>query len=340
MTILELDLGYLASQEQYSPSELLKFAQLAEKAGFQSVWTSDHFHPWIHSNSQSGFAWTWLGAVGATTKGVRIGTGVTCPIFRYNPAIVAQAFATMDSMFPGRVFIGVGTGEALNEVPVGYPWPEMTERRERLIEAIRIIKLLWSNNRVNFSGKYYHLRKASLYTRPKSKISLYVAASGLKVAEIAGMYSDGLLTLPFEDDYIKGKLFPAFEKGARKVNRDPSLIPRLAELWLSYDEDYDAALRSCRFWAACLLPFLFTAAIYDPKEIEQYSNYVTDDMIAKSWCIATSPEEQIKLAERFIKLGFSNLHFCSSSPNEEEFIRVCGTNVLPYLKESYENVRR
>ncbi|MDG6998715.1 MAG: TIGR03557 family F420-dependent LLM class oxidoreductase [Nitrososphaerota archaeon] len=332
---MKLELGYLASQEQYSPSELLRFAQLAAKVGFQSIWTSDHFHPWIHTKSQSGFAWTWLGALGATTNAVKFGTGVTCPLFRYNPAIVAQAFATMDSMFPGRVFLGVGTGEALNEVPMGYTWPEMSERRERLIEAIKIIKLLWSGNRVNFDGEYYKMKKASLYTRPKSKIPLYVAASGPKMAEVAGIYSDGLLTLPFDDKYIKDQLLAPFDDGARKAGRDPSLLPRLAEVWISYHRDYDKALKSCRFWAATLLPFMFTAAIYDPKEIEQYSGYVSDEAIAKSWCIATSPEDQIRCAERFIRLGFSDLHFSSSSPNEEEFIRVCGTKVLPYLKNTY-----
>jgi coenzyme F420-dependent glucose-6-phosphate dehydrogenase len=191
-----LKIGYLAPMEQYQPLPMLQYTMAAEKAGFDSIWVSDHFHPWFHNNAAGGFAWVWMAAAAERTNSVEIGTAVTCPILRYNPAIVAQAFATLACMYPNRIFLGLGTGEAMNEVPVGCEWPKFAERVERLEESIRIMKLLWNENFVTFNGKYYKLRKANLYTKPKSPPPIFVASTGARVAEIAGRHADGLLTVP------------------------------------------------------------------------------------------------------------------------------------------------
>ncbi len=323
--------------EQYDPETLLQRAVLAEKHGFERIISSDHFHPWAHTNASGGFAWVWLAAAAERTESVRIGTEVTAPILRYNPAIVAQAFATLGFMYPGRVFLGVGLGEAMNEVPVGYDWPSVEKRVERLEEAIRVIRMLWTDDFVSFTGKFYRLKKARLYTKAKSPVPLFVATSGPKVAEIAGKYADGLLTTPLaegDDRHYREKLFPALERGARLAGRDPSSIVKAIEVPVSYHEDFEKALESCRFWAATTLPAMLRYEIYDPREIEEHGKMVDLRKLAKIWIISNDIEEHIRRAREYIKLGFSIIYFQSSSPDEEKFIETYGKKVLPHLKTS------
>ena len=335
---LPLRIGYTVAHEQYHPTKLLEFAVAAEKEGFDSVWSSDHFHPWFHTNAAGGFAWVWMAAAAERTKRVQYGTGVTCPLFRYNPAIVAQAFATLGYMYPGRIFLGIGTGEAMNEVPVGYSWPGFKERTQRLEEAIQMMKLLWTQDWVTFKGRYYHLKKANLYTKPESAIPLYVAASGPTIARLAGKYGDGFLTLPFPEDHYREVLFPALEEGAKEAGRDPSRIDKAIEVYVSYGESYDEALASVRCWAGTLLPFVFKYPIADPREIESYGRLVGDKQLTEVWLIGTSPEEHIKWLEKYIRLGFRNLHITSSSPNDLKTIQMYGKQVLSYLRSTYGNL--
>jgi len=328
--------GYYAPQEQYHPMQLLKHVVLAEKNGFDAVWTSDHFHPWINSNAHCGFPWTFLAVAADRTQHMAVGTGVTCPTLRYNPAIVAHAFATLASMYPNRVFLGLGTGEAVNEVPPGCTWPNLKERIERLEEAIKVLKLLWTKSFVTFKGKYYTLNKANLYTKPEKPIPIYVAASGPKVARIAGRDADGLVTVPFfEPQYLRDVLFNSAREGARSAGKDPSKLEFIMDYGVSYDEDYDKALASCRFWKGPILPAVFKYAISDPREIEEYANLISDDVLASRWFIATTPEEHIKNIERLIELGFTQVAVQSSSPDEKKFIEMFGAKVLPYLKDKF-----
>jgi coenzyme F420-dependent glucose-6-phosphate dehydrogenase len=328
--------GYLASLEQYSPTQLLDRAVLAEKYGFDTVVASDHFYPWSGTDTPCSFAWVWLAAAAERTKKAVIGSEVTSPILRYNPAIVAQAFATLAILYPNRVSIAVGTGEALNEVPVGYDWPPFKERVERLEEAISVMKLLWrSDKAISFKGEYYRLNKAKLYTKPRNRIPLYVAANGPTVAQIAGKHADGLLTVAASPDHYRDTLFPAFEKSVNAAGKDLRSMQKIVEITVSYDEDYDKALQSCRYWKACQIPAVFKYAIYDPKEIEEYGKLVGDELIAKNFIVATTPEEHIKKIENYIKLGFTQVIIMSSSPNEENCVRMYGENVLPYLRETY-----
>lgn len=328
-------IGYAAHHEQYSPTQLLENAVRAEQGGFDSIWTSDHFHPWVHTNSQCGFAWVWMASAAERTKRVKIGTAVTCPTLRYNPAIVAQAFATLGSLYPDRIFLGLGTGEALNEMPVGCEWPSFKERAERLEEAIKVIDALWTNQRVTFRGKYYSLRKATLYTRPEKKVPVYVAGNGSTVAQIAGKYADGFITsgtLPQE--HYAGVLFPALEKGASSVGRDPAEIERVAEVFVSYSDSFEEALASARFWAATLLPTIWWKyPIYDPLEIEACGEQVGDEQLAKKWCISSHPEDHVKNLERLIKCGFNHIYISSFSPNEGETIDFYAKKVLPCFKQ-------
>jgi len=330
-----LRVGLSTAHEQHQPTELLEFAVAAEKAGFDSIWSSDHFHPWFHTNAAGGFAWVWTAAAAEKTKRIQYGTGVTCPLFRYNPAIVAQAFATLGYMYPNRIFLGIGTGEAMNEVPLGYSWPGFKERVQRLEESIRVMKLLWTKEWVTFKGRYYNLKKANLYTKPEKPVPLYVAASGATVTRIAGKYADGFLTLPFPENHYRDVLFPALEDSAKNAGRDPSEIDKAIEVYVSYGSDYDVALASVRCWAGTMLPWVFKYPIADPREIEAHGRLVGDKQLKEAWLIGTTPEEHIKWIEKYIKLGFRNLHITSSSPNDIKTIEMYGKNILPYLKTTY-----
>lgn len=289
----------------------------------------------MHTGAKCGFAWVWFGSLGERTNRVTFGTAITAPTIRYHPAIVAQAFATLDDMYPGRVFIALGTGEAMNELPLGLNWPRFKERAERLEEAIKIMRLLWTKEFANFRGKYYRLSGANLYTKPQKPIPIYVAANGPKVAEMAGRYADGFLTLPFPDSHYKDVLFPALDKGAREAGRDPSKIEKLMELQMAYDEDYDKAVEAARWWAPTVMPIFFKAPISDPREIEAHGKLVSEEGLLTGWFISSSIDEHIKNIERYIRLGFTNIHLQSSSPDESKVIRTLGRKVLPYLRDTY-----
>ena len=189
-----LKLGYKASAEQFGPTELLQFSRLAEQSGFDSVFISDHFQPWKHHGGHAPFSLAWLGALGALTSRITIGTSVMTPTFRYHPAVVAQAFATLGVMFPDRIVLGVGTGESLNEVPsTGMAWPDFKERFARLREAVTLMRRLWTEERVTFEGQYYRTQDATIYDRPATPVPIYVAAAGALIAKYAGRMGDGLI---------------------------------------------------------------------------------------------------------------------------------------------------
>jgi coenzyme F420-dependent glucose-6-phosphate dehydrogenase len=332
---MKLKIGYYASTEEFSPHQILEYSVLAEKAGFDDVWISDHFHPFVHTGSNCGFPWVILSAIGERTREVRFGTGVTAPILRYNPAIVAQAFATLGVMYPDRVFLGLGTGEAVNELPVGCRWPSFSERAHMLEEAIQVIKLLWTGEFVNFKGRYYRLRKANLYTRPTRPIPLYLASWGPTVARLSGKYADGHITLPSEPEHLRTVLLPAIEKGAKEAGRDPRSVEMILEMGASYDEDYERAVQACRIRGYGALPILFKYPIFDPREIEDQVKRLSLEAISTVWMIGTSPEDFIKRIEVCVRQGFSEIHFQSTSPDEKKFIKLFGEEVIPYLKSVY-----
>jgi coenzyme F420-dependent glucose-6-phosphate dehydrogenase len=329
-----LRFGWKAGTEQYPPEELLDYAIAAEQAGFDSVEASDHFHPWAEKG-QACFVWTWLGAVAARTRSIMIGTGVTCPIFRYHPAIVAQAAATLACLAPGRTFLGVGTGEALNEYSATGEWPDYKTRRERLAEAIELMRKLWSGDKVTHRGIHYQTRQAKLYTRPDKRIPIYIAAMVANSARFAGRYGDALITVGGEDPETYNKIFENFASGALETGNDASRMPRMVELAVAYTDDAESAIR-CRkeYWAGTFIPALFTERIYTPAMSEQNGSVVGADTIRQAVCISADPEEHVRFAQRYIDIGFDHLIFHSAGPDQRGFIEAYGKEVLPRLRRA------
>lgn len=330
---MRVQFGYRAEAEGHQPNDLLRYASLAQKAGFDFIPISDHFQPWFHTHAACPFAWSWISAAAATIPSVRFGTIVTSPIGRYHPAVIAQAFATMDSMFPGRVFIALGTGEAMNGSPLGYPWPKFAERLERVKESIEIMRQLWTSDFVNYSGTYYTLTGANLYTKPRTKIPIYVAENGPHAATLVGKYADGYATVDPVKENIK-HLWPIIDQAAREVGRDASKLSKNVELLVSYSKNYDEALASARRWKSALIPNILNLPIADPRELEQRGNEISDSELAKVWTITTDPEDIVKKVQSATDLGYDEIQLHSASPSEEEFLEMCDKELLPHLKEN------
>jgi coenzyme F420-dependent glucose-6-phosphate dehydrogenase len=242
-------------------------------------------------------------------------------------------------MYPGRIFLGLGTGEAVNEIPPGCKWPSFRQRVRMLEEAVQVIQLLWTQEFVNFKGRYYRLRKANLYTKPKVPVPLYLASWGPTVAQLTGKYANGHITLPSPPKHYQDILFPAVRKGAEATGRDPKSIEMIMEMGVSYDEDYDKAIQSCKTRGYAALPMLFKYPIHDPREIEDAVKRVSLEAISTSgWQIGNEIEDIIRKIESYIKLGFSEIHIESASPDEGKFIKLMGEKVIPYLKSTYREV--
>ena len=241
--VAELKLGYKASAEQFAPRELVELAVAAEAHGMDSATVSDHFQPWRHEGGHAPFSLAWMTAVGERTKRLVLGTSVLTPTFRYNPAVIAQAFATMGCLYPDRIFLGVGTGEALNEIATGYEgeWPEFKERYARLRESVKLMRELWLGDRVDFEGEYYKTKGASIYDVPEGGIPIYIAAGGPQVAKYAGRAGDGFIcTSGKGEELYKDKLIPAMKEGAEAAGKDPDDVDRMIEIKISYDTDPEA----------------------------------------------------------------------------------------------------
>jgi len=329
----DVKFGYFAAHEQYDPVTLLEFAAAASKQGFDTIWSSDHFQPWFHTGGHAGFAWVWLAALGERTKGTKFGTAATVPI-RYRPAIVAQAFATLAVMYGDRVFVALGSGEALNEVPAGAIWPRFAHRAGMVEEACHIMRQLWAGEVVNFQGSHFQIKQARLYTRPRKPIPLYIASHGPALAKLAGRIADGYLTLPVGKRHIQDVLLPEVEKGAREVGRDPSEIEKVIEIEVSFDDDYEKAVKGCRRWAGTLVPG--SVNMIDPQQIENEGRRISRERLTQTWVIATSPEHIIKATEDYLHMGFRHVQFLSASPDENRFIDVVSRKVLRYLRDSWK----
>lgn len=310
-------------------------------------------HPWSHNGGFGNFTWVWIAAAAERTKNMKFITGVTAAIYRYNPAIIAQAFASLDVLYPRRIGLGIGTGEAMNEVSVGFDWPSADTRLERTTESIQIIKKLWnkgsvsgdngkeirlSNNNknnngfVNFNGQYFKLKNAKLYTPPSTNIPLYMAASGKEAIQTAGRLTDGLITTSKPNNC--NEVFDLFNKAAKEVGKDPNILEKIAKPKISYSEDYDKAFKSCEFWRTSQIDDAFDRDINDPRILEKTAKEeVSDDDLRKSILIITSIEDLIKPIEEYFNAGFTQVYTHSTSPNEIEFIKKFANKVLPYFEE-------
>jgi coenzyme F420-dependent glucose-6-phosphate dehydrogenase len=328
-----LKIGWKAGAEQFTPGDLLQAAEQADRAGFDLLDISDHFHPWSE-DGQAVFCWTWLGAAAAKTERIVLGTGVTCPILRYHPAIIAQATATLSALAPGRVYLGVGTGEALNEYASTGQWPDYPEREQRMQEAIELIRELWKGQEVTFKGTYYQTHKARLYTPPAQPIPLYISSMAPQSASFAGKYGDGLFTVGGKQPEMYKEMLQNFEQAARGAGKNPASLPRIIELNVEYEQDLDkAAENHLKYWAGSYVPALFNQKIYSPHMSMENGQIVTPQALKQAGCFSSRAEDHIAFARKYIELGFDHLIFHSARQDQRAFIDAYNRDVIKHLHE-------
>ncbi|WP_194829991.1 glucose-6-phosphate dehydrogenase (coenzyme-F420) [Nocardia sp. XZ_19_231] len=332
---MSLTIGYKASAEQFGPRELVEFAVRAEEFGLDSVLVSDHFLPWRHNGGHAPFAMAWMSAVIERTSRVRIGTSVLTPTFRYNPAVIAQAFATMSLLSEGRVMLGVGTGEALNEIAVsGREWPEFKERFARLREAVTLIRTLWTDNDVAFAGDHYTTVNANIYDRPEATIPIYIAAGGPVMAKYAGRVGDGMICTSGKGmDLYTDRLMPALRDGAWAAGRDPAGIGRMIEIKLSYDRHMARALENTRFWAPLSLTAEQKHSVGSAVEMEKLADELPIHQIAKRWIVASDPDQAVAGIKPYVDAGMDHLVFHGPGHDQERFLRQFAEDILPRLRD-------
>ncbi|MRG59180.1 glucose-6-phosphate dehydrogenase (coenzyme-F420) [Agromyces sp. CFH 90414] len=337
---MSLTLGYKASAEQFDPRELVELAVAAESHGFESVWTSDHFQPWRHQGGHAPFSLTWMAAVGERTSTVRIGTSVMTPTFRYNPAVLAQAFASLGVLYPGRVIAGFGTGEALNEIATGFrgageqDWPEFKERFARLREAVRLMRALWTDGeQVSFEGEYYSTHDASIYDRPDAPVPVYIAAGGPTVAKYAGRAGDGFICTSGKGaELYVDQLIPAVKEGAEAGGRSFDALDRMIEIKLSYEETQEAALENTRFWSPLSLSKEQKHDITDPVEMERAADALPIEQIAKRWIVGTDPDAVVEEIGQYLDWGFDHLVFHAPGHDQRRFMQLFERDLAPRLR--------
>lgn len=329
-----LHIGYKASAEQFGPRDLVEFAVRAEEIGLDSVWVSDHFLPWRHSGGHAPFSLAWLAAVAERTRRVLIGTSVLTPTFRYNPAVIAQAFATMALLSDDRVVLGVGTGEALNEIAVsGREWPEFRERFARLRESIDLMRLLWTQESVDFAGEFYTAVGATIYDRPQRPVPVYVAAGGPVVAKYAGRAGEGIICTSGKGmDLYTEKLMPALAAGTAVAGRDAATVDRMIEIKVSYDRDYRRALDNTRFWAPLSLSAEQKHSVGSAEEMERLADALPLEQVARRWIVSCDPEEVVANVKPYLEAGFTHLVVHGPGADQHRFLDQFGEDVLPILR--------
>lgn len=335
---MALSIGYKASAEQFAPAELAAYAILAEEVGLDAVTISDHFQPWRLTGGHAPSALTWLPFVAARTERVMLGTSVVTPTFRYNPAVIAQAFATLALLAPGRVFLGVGSGEALNEVAVGAlpegEWPAFKERFARLREAVSLMRALWTQESVTFEGEYYRTVDARVFDRPLDPVPVFVAAGGPMVARYAGRVGDGFICTSGKGrELYADQLLPAVAEGRARSGRVGEPIARMIEIKLSWDPDPELALANTRFWAPLSLSAEQKHSIHSPREMEQAADALPIETVARRWIVASRPEEVVEAVRFYTDLGFDHLVLHGPGHDQERFLRTLAEQVLPGLRE-------
>ena len=332
--VMMLRIGYKASAEQFNPRELVELAVQAEQVGLDSVMVSDHFQPWRHTGGHAPFSLSWLAAVGERTERVLLGTSVMTPTFRYNPAVVAQAFGTLACLYPDRVMLGIGTGEALNEVAVSrLQWPEFKERFARMREAVALMRELWSGERVTFDGDYYQTHDATVYDRPDRPVPIYIAAGGPVVARYAGRAGDGFIcTSGKGSELYRDKLIPAVGEGLAAAGRAGGSIDRMIEIKLSYDRDPALAMENTRFWAPLSLTAEQKHGLSDPAQVEAASDGLSIEQVASRWIVASDPEAALAQIKPYLDLGFNHLVFHGPGHDQSRFLTSFAADVVPALR--------
>lgn len=327
--------GYKASAEQFGTRDLLDYAVLAEQLGFDIVSVSDHFQPWRHTGGHAPLVFTWLGALAQATERITMGTSVLTPILRYHPSVVAQGFATLAQLAPRRVFLGVGTGEAMNEVPAtGSEWPSGKERRARLTESVDLIRALWTGERVDFAGEYYRASKATIYERPDDVIPIYVAASGPLAGRMAGRIGDGLIATSGKASELYEVVLGKVDEGRTQRGNVDAPYPRQIEVKVSYDTDLARARAACSWWGALGLSAEQKQGVEDPVELERLAD--ADPTIAtKRFIVSDDPDEVVERIGRYVDLGFTELVFHSPGNDQRRSLESFSADVLPRLRKRW-----
>ena len=324
-------IGYAAMLEQFHPTELLEWCPQAEVAGFSAGFmVSEHFHPWTPQQGQSAFAWSFMGALGQRTS-LPFGVGVTCPGFRYHPAVIAHAAATLGAMYPGRFWLGLGAGEALNEHIIGGEWPEVGTRSHMLFEAIEVITKLFSGEVVKHDGEYFTLESAKLYTRPDKPVPIYVATAGPVNAKRTGRHADGMITVGAADDKIH-MLWDKFGEGATAEGKDPATMPKLLQIHVSWDETQAIAeANAVREWPNGGMAFP-KQDIRHPEEIASMAKLIRPEHFTNRVLISADLDEHAAHIQKFVDMGFDEVHVHNVGRNQAEFIKAFGDKVLPQLR--------
>jgi coenzyme F420-dependent glucose-6-phosphate dehydrogenase len=329
-----LKIGYKASAEQFGPRELVELAVRAEEVGLDSAMVSDHFLPWRHEGGHAPSALAWLAAAGERTSRIQLGTSVLTPTFRYNPAVIAQTFASLALLTENRVILGVGTGEALNEIAVsGREWPEFKERFARLREAVQLMRALWTEDSVDFKGDYFELVGANIYDRPEKPVPVYIAAGGPLVARYAGRAGDGFICTSGKGmDLYTEKLMPAVAEGAAKAERPVEDVDKMIEIKISYDRDAATALENTRFWAPLSLTPEQKHSVQSATEMERLADELPIEQVAKRWIVASDPEQAVEMIKPYVDAGLNHLVVHGPGHDQERFLTQFSEDVLPRLK--------
>jgi G6PDH family F420-dependent oxidoreductase len=314
-----VEIGYALSSEEHQPNDLVRHARLAEEAGFGFALISDHFHPWVDQQGHCPFVWSVIGGIAQATERLRLGTGVTCPLIRIHPAIVAQAAATSAAMMPGRFFLGVGTGENLNEHVLGDRWPEWEVRAEMLEEAVEVMRLLWQGENASHRGRHYTVQNARLYTVPPQPLEVVVAAGGPQAAELAGRIGDGLCSTAADKAIVQ-----AFERAGGKGK------PRYAQVTVCWAADEATARRTAHeLWAFSALPGELHQELPSPAHFEQAVQLVTEEQVAESVVCGPDPERHAAKLREYADAGFDHVYVHQVGPDQEGFLRFYSDEVLP-----------
>jgi coenzyme F420-dependent glucose-6-phosphate dehydrogenase len=315
------ELGFALSSEDHPPNELVRQAVLAERAGFTFALISDHFHPWIDAQGNSPFVWSTLGGIAQATESIRVGTGVTCPISRISPAIVAQAAATVGAMMPGRFFLGVGSGENLNEHVLGARWPLPDERLEMLEEAVEVIRLLWQGGEQTHRGRHYTVDHARIYTLPDPLPELFVAATAPVAAELAGRIGDGFISTAPEQEYVQ-----AFEGAGGKGKQ------KIGMMHCAYDEDEQAGLkRATKLWPNLALKGPLGQELATPSDFEEAAAMVDESDVAEQTPCGPDPKPYLELIGKYADAGFTHVYVHQIGENQDEFAEFAAKELIPKL---------
>ena len=322
-------IGYMLAHEQFPVPQLIEIGVACEQAGFDLLAASDHFQPWQSNEGHSGEVWVTFGALGQRTKKVWMGPTVTCPTFRYSPAVVAEAFASMSLLTPGRIFLGVGSGEALNEQAATGVWPKWQERSDRLVEATDVIRQLWTGQQISHKGKYYNVN-ARLYDKPAQPIPLLMAGNGPKAMRRCGQYADGLVTDPKTWKQHKAE----FEAGAKAAGKDVGKMPVLVEQYAVVGDENDAK-KAAELWRFGPKAFTKYYNVRDPQEIQKEAEAeVPLQKVYGDWPVSTDPNVHIKAINDLFDSGATIVNIHCAQPDQKKVIEFYGREVIPHIKRS------